>query len=93
LSGFNFSVGPLCLRDFDTARAAPDNIGADAPFDNCLTRLNASMALVVSLYHPIGDDFFFADMDLRLFLSRQRGPNAGYFIVFERALSLAASHP
>jgi hypothetical protein len=55
-------------RNLDTVDPPPDDVGAHASLNNGLVRFGSALSLVVRLYHAIGNDLFFADMDLGFFL-------------------------
>jgi hypothetical protein len=80
------------LWHFHPAGAPANDIRGDAPLDHGLARRRSDMGLVFGLDHAVNDHFFFADVDLRLFLRRQSAAHARHLVVFEGALSLAAAH-
>ena len=55
-------------RNLDTTCATPNDIGANAPFDNGFMGFSSSLSFVFRFYYAIGNDLFFTDMDLGFFL-------------------------
>jgi hypothetical protein len=51
------------------------------------------LSLILRSYHAIGNDLFFTDVDLGFFVCGHRRAYSCDFILFERALGLAPSHP
>ena len=51
------------------------------------------VALVLALDDAVSDDFFFADVHLRLFLRCQSRAHAHHLVVLQRALGLSPAQP
>jgi hypothetical protein len=76
-------------RNFSSVHTPANNIRTHTALHYSFARLSASVRLVFGFHHPISNDLFLADMDLRPLLSSQRVPHPGDFVVFKSALSLS----
>jgi hypothetical protein len=91
LGRFSLGLWFFGLRNFDSAGAPTNDVGANAALHNSFTRLNLSQILVLGLHDPIGDNFLFTHMDLGLLLSGQDRAHPRYLILLKRTLRLAPS--
>jgi hypothetical protein len=70
-AGPDFRLGSLggLWNDFDPAGTATNDVGSNSALHHRFPSLNLSKVLVPCRHHTVSDDFFFANVHLRLFLS------------------------